>query len=349
MGRVGRSKYDSHSIIPINKRNLLMKWQLPLAWMLGCTLAVSATAQDWPQWRGADRDNISRETGWNPAKLDAANPILWKTNVGKGHSAVIVVGDRLFTQGMTITVTGKDTAYTEQVIALDAATGRVLWRRQNPVKEERLTRTFGGPSATPTWDDGKIYAQGREGLLLCLDARDGRIIWQKDLIKEGFSPLPSWGFNASPVVDGEHLFLNVGEAGLAVNKHDGRVIWKSAAKAGGDATPLLFQQEGKNNLLLNTNDRLCVLDPETGRVIGSTLGGSSTDPILDGQDILFTKDGTFRLAWNGNTFEEKWRTPQIKGHFLTGLLLDGAYYTMDSYRGRNYNLACLDAATGQVK
>ncbi|MCK5149038.1 PQQ-binding-like beta-propeller repeat protein [bacterium] len=326
-----------------------MKWSRFLIIAILLSITASLIAQDWPQWRGPNRDNISTETEWNPAKLDAPNPISWKVNVGKGHSSVIVIGDRLYTQGMTEKFTGSDTTYKEQLIALDAVTGKTIWKHENTITNRRLTFNFAGPGATPSWDNGKIYYQGREGLFHCLNADDGTVIWQKHLVNEELGKLPSWGFNASPAIDKDILFLNVGEAGVALNKNNGNIIWKSAVESGGDATPLLFHRNGQQFLMLNTDSKLCVLDPKTGEMISSTLGGSNTDPVFVDKDIIFTKAGSKRLIWNGTSFEQQWSNPQIKGSFMTGILLNDTYYTMDSNRGRNFNLACLDAKTGEIK
>ena len=148
------------------------------------------TTGDWPQWRGPRRDGISDETGLLADWKSTPPQLVWKRPLGGGYSSIAVSGGRLYTMDK------KENE--ERVLCLDAATGKEIWVHQYPANYRGLSYG-GGPRATPTVNDGRVYTVGAVGMMLCLDEKpsDGtpRVIWKHDLMSE-FSTIVQTG--ASP-------------------------------------------------------------------------------------------------------------------------------------------------------
>jgi outer membrane protein assembly factor BamB len=183
-----------------------------------------ALASDWPGWRGTNRNAVSTETGllqeWDPE----GPPLEWKASgIGAGFSSVAVVGDRIYTMG------DKDGA--QRVFALSRDGGRILWQAKlGPTHDDN--RRGGGPRGTPVLDDGRVYALGTEGDLVCLDAETGQEVWGRSLPRDfGGKMMSKWKWSESPLVDGERLVFTPGApdaALVAVDKATGREIWRAA-------------------------------------------------------------------------------------------------------------------------
>jgi outer membrane protein assembly factor BamB len=185
-------------------------------------LAAVATAADWPQWRGPNRDGRSAEQGLLKAWPKAGPPVAWKaTGLGRGLSSVSVVGGRVFTMG--------DRAGAQHVIALSATDGKTLWATKvGPTHDEE----YGGPRSTPTVDGALVYAIGTDGDLVCLEAATGKERWRKSLARDfGGQMMSMWKFSESPLVDGNRLVFTPGSrdaALVAVDKTTGKEIWRAA-------------------------------------------------------------------------------------------------------------------------
>src|SRR5262245_27817293 len=171
---------------------------------LAALLAVpAARADDWPQWRGPDRTEISRETGLLKDWPKDGPKLLWTySDAGSGYSSPAVVGNRLYTMG---TEDGN-----EVVLALDPNSGKKIWSS----KVGSLSRLAhgDGPRGTPTVDGDALYALGGEGELACLAVADGKKRWHVNLKGDlgGQIMVPKWGYSESPLVDGDRLICTPG-------------------------------------------------------------------------------------------------------------------------------------------
>src|SRR5262249_49634268 len=146
--------------------------------------------------------------------------VLWKVAGGEGFSAVAVAGGRAY----TMVQRGKE----ELVLALDAASGKELWA--TPVAPAFKNQYGDGPRATPAVEGKRVYAQSVTGPVVCLEADTGKVVWQKNILKEFGAENISWGLSASPVLDGDRLYVIPGAKGAgvaALNKNDGAVLWKA--------------------------------------------------------------------------------------------------------------------------
>lgn len=191
---------------------------------LCCLLAAAlvAGANDWPQWRGPERNEISREKGLLKSWSADGPKLLWTyTEAGNGYSGPAVVGDRLYTMGIE---NGKDA-----VIALDVANGKKVW---SGAVGGAFNNPYGdGPRCTPTVDGDVLYALGGGGDLVCLTVADGKKRWGINLKRDLSGQMMSgWGYAESPLVDGDRLICSPGgKRGTlaALDKKTGQVIWRS--------------------------------------------------------------------------------------------------------------------------
>jgi hypothetical protein len=231
---------------------------------------------DWPQWRGRDRDGVAYgarlPTAW-PEKPPAP---VWKQTVGEGQSSPVVVGNKLFVLGRA--PDGKEVCW-----ALDARSGKVLWQHAYDCDYKPADKSAGqGPKSTPTVAGNRVFALGVAGMLHCLDASSGIVVWKHDLRKEFWGvEKDQWGDDAywpccgaatSPLIDGERVIVSVGgkKAGTmtAFDRRSGKVLWKSpAADRSSYGSPVVATLAGVRQLVGFTGTRMVGLRPEDGRLL----------------------------------------------------------------------------------
>jgi len=199
-----------------------MRALLFLLCVSGVVLAQSSNnAANWPQWRGPNRDGISKETGLLKQWPTEGPPLVWKASgAGRGFSSFSVANGKLYTMGLR--------GDREFIIAFDVATGKEAWATPNgnAFRNDRGD----GPRGTPTVDGDRVYALGGSGDLSALDARTGKVIWTKNILKEFGGRNITWGISESPLLVGDKLLVNPGgpdASMVALNKSDGSMIWKS--------------------------------------------------------------------------------------------------------------------------
>ncbi len=175
---------------------------------------------DWPQWRGPDRTDVSKETGLLK-KWPAEGPkrVWLYENAGNGYSGPAIANGKYFTIG---TRDGN-----ECVLALDANSGKELW--VGKIGGELENRWGGRPRGTPTVDGDRVYAMSGKGDLACLNVADGKVIWTASMTALG-GKTPTWGYTESVLVDGDKVICTPsGSKGAlaALNKADGKEVWRS--------------------------------------------------------------------------------------------------------------------------
>ncbi len=174
------------------------------------------SAEDWPHWRGPQHNGISAETGWRDVWPSEGPSIAWKAKVGLGFSSFAVAQGRAFTLGHA---EGQDTVW-----CFDAASGAVLWKHSYPA--DLGDKYFeGGTTGSPTIAGAALFVLSRWGDVFCFEAASGKIIWSKNIQKETNVRIPDWGFTGAPLVHENLLVLNVGDAGLALDKVTGDIVW----------------------------------------------------------------------------------------------------------------------------
>jgi outer membrane protein assembly factor BamB len=227
-------------------------------------LSVVARAE-WPQWRGANRDDISQEQNLLQDWPEGGPPRVWMfENAGVGYAGPAIVADRLYTMGAR---DGK-----EQLLVLDANTGKEL-----DVIEigDVLENNWGdGPRGTPTVDGKFVYALGAQGNLVCIEAATGDLQW-KTTMQELGGAVPTWGFTESPLVYEDLVVCTPGgENGAiaALDKKTGKIVWQTADVTTGAHYSSLVVREGKDGpeLVQLLADQIVGLNPKNGAVLWSS-------------------------------------------------------------------------------
>ncbi len=201
-----------------------------LAW----AVLMSASADDWPQWQGPDRNAISKETGLLKEWLKEGPPLAWKmTGIGGGYSSPSVAAGRIFGMGNR----GED----EVVWALSETDGKEIWvSRLGSAFRQQAPQGREGPACTPTVDGGRLYVEGLGGDVACLQVKDGKILWQRSLTRDFGGRVPMWSYRESPLVDGDRVICTPGAADamlVALDKLTGNTIWKSQMPGGSGGSP----------------------------------------------------------------------------------------------------------------
>ncbi len=304
--------------------------------MLICVSCGSAQADDWPQWRGPNRDGKSAETGLL-ASWPAGGPrLLWKAQgLGAGYSSFAVVGGRLYTQGQE--------GGQQFVIALDVSSGKQLWKTYTG-------RGYGndrgdGPRGTPTIDGGRLYAVNGEGVLVCLDTASGKRLWGADFVKEFGGSVPRWGYSESPLVDADRLIVTPGGRGasvVALNKATGEVIWRSQGDGAGYSSAIPFDAGGVRGVAVLTAGAVMGLNASNGSLlwryerVANKVANAATPIVQDGHVFASSDYGTgavlLRLASDGVAVKasEVYFTRDMRNHYTTSVLVGDHLYGFSS-------------------
>ena len=191
---------------------------------------------------------------------------IWKQPIGVGYASFVVADGRAYTI--------EQRRGQEVVTAYDVTTGRELWTQG--WNAEYSDSTGDGPRATPTWDDGRIYALGATGELRCLDAKTGAVAWGKNILTDNQASNLSWAMAASPlIVDDKVIVLPGGANGksvVAYNKMTGAPVWKSQNDPQAYVSPMLVTLAGRRQIVVVSASRVMGLAPEDGSLLWSYAG-----------------------------------------------------------------------------
>ena len=316
---------------------------------LFCVFSGASLGDDWTAWRGPNGNGISTETGWNPRALITPK-IVWKANVAKGHSTVAVKGNYLYTIGNRAIPSGKTTLYEDIVFCIDTRTGKEIWQYAYSCHKGR----WPGPRSTPVLDNSRLYTVSQEGHLFCFNALNGQIMWKKNVIVFGLAENSEWGFSYSPVIEGNMLILNAGKSGIALNKKNGKVIWKSVPEKGGLGTPILFNFGEKRLAAIQGDDTIHTVDVKTGEVQWSFKWKSYADPIVFNKNLVYlsasrarTTRGCALLKMTNGEPEVLWHNKKNNTAFQSWVILNGYGYGFK--RSNKNHIQCIEIKTGEEK
>lgn len=346
---------------------LCLRHILPLAAVLCLASPSPARADDWPQWLGPRRDAVWRESGIL-RQFPAQGPkVLWRAPIGPGYTGPAVahgrvyVCDRVDGQSGANNEAAAPASSQERILCLEEATGKVVWQY---ACDCAYTMSYpGGPRATPSVSDGRVYTFGAQGRLCCLEAATGQLLWSRDLKKDHQAKTPIWGFAGHPLVDGQKVICMVGGENslvVAVDKNTGQDLWHALqASELGYCPPMIYEAGGRRQLIIFHPAGLASLDPETGAPFWSQpystkVGLTVSTPRKMGDLLLVTSfyNGSMMmrlaadqpaatLAWQGKSASEM-QTDGLHSIISTPFLHDGHIYGVCSYG----QLRCLNAETG---
>jgi outer membrane protein assembly factor BamB len=262
-------------------RKSILRTKIIIGILCGTGMYFSASADDWPQWQGPKRNSISSEHGLLKEWPTNGPPLAWKIKgLGGGDSAPSVAAGRLY--GMS------NRRDDEVVWALSEKDGKELWvANLGHAFNQSMPQGKQGPGCTPTVDGDRLYVEGLAGNIACLEAKDGKVVWQCSMKTNFDAPSPTWSFRESPLVDGDKVICTPGgeEATMvALNKLTGETIWKSQVpdRAGsGQSQNLGFGGNRPN--AMQTDPVLSTLDKDKSKDL-------SGDEIAAAPTVLLTLD-----------------------------------------------------------
>ena len=308
---------------------------LLLAVLLLCLAqqGMAQTAALWPQWRGPNRDGISKETGLLKQWPAEGPPLAWKvTGAGRGYSSFSISNGKLYTMGLR--------GDREFVVAFDVASGKEAWATAHgsAFRNDRGD----GPRGTPTVDGDRVYALGGDGDLSALDARTGKIIWTKNVLKEFGGSNITWGISESPLVLGNKLLVNPGGPNasiVALNKADGSVIWKSQSDRAGYSSGIPVEINGATQVVFFTSERVVGLDSKEGHLLWGYSRPSNNvanvaTPIVRANRVFISSDygaggGVVEIKPD-NKAQEIWFTKDMRNHHSSSVLIGDYLYGFSS-------------------
>jgi outer membrane protein assembly factor BamB len=291
--------------------------------------AVAQTGANWPQWRGPNRDGISKETGllkqW-PAEGPA---LVWKASgAGRGYSSFSISDGKLYTMGLR--------GDREFVVAFDIATGKEAWA--SPHGSAFRNDRGDGPRGTPTIDGDRVYALGGNGDLSALDARTGKLAWSKNVLREFGGSNITWGISESPLVLGNKVLVNAGGPGasiVALKKTDGSVIWKSQSDEAGYSSAVPVEINGGTQVVFFTAKRAVGLDERDGRLLWeyqrpANDTANAATPIVRANRIFISSDygtggGVVEIKPD-NKAQEIYFTKDMRNHHSSSVLIGDYLY-----------------------
>jgi len=316
--------------------------------LMGC-LVMLATAADWPQWRGPQRDGISRETGLLNEWPSGGPRQIWQTKgLGQGYSGLAIAQGRLFTQGQS--------ADGQFVLALDIATGKRLW--ETPTGPAYAQDRGAGPRGTPTLDGDRLFAMAGEGTLISLDAQTGKVMWKMNVMEKFGGQVPHWGVSESPLVDGSNLIVTPGGPGAAIvalNKKTGDLVWKSQSDPAAYSSAIEAEVAGIRQIIAVTADAVVGLRASNGALLwkydkASNRTANIATPIFqNGLVFLSSAYGTgcalLKLTAQGDSVNasEVYFTKEMQNHYSTSVVVDGNVYGFS-----NAILTAMNLQSGQV-
>lgn len=315
----------------------------------------TAALDTWPQWRGPQRDGHVGSGSW-PSDLQSLQES-WRVELDKGYPGPIVGKDRVF---VAETADGK----TEIVRALDRATGKELWRREWP--GEGNVPFFAAANgdwirATPAYDGETLYVGGMNEVLVALDGATGEQRWALDIPARFGTKVPDFGFSSSPLIDGDHIFVQGANSLLKLDKATGDIIWRSLNSdgdifvSGAFSSPIIAEIAGKRQLLVQTRIHINGVDLESGDVlwshdVPSFRGMNILTPVVYG-DAIFTstyrnRSYFYEIEKAGDEFavKETW-TNKVQAYMSSPVVV-GDYAYMHLGNGR---ISCVDLRNGDVR
>ena len=306
-------------------------------------------AADWPHWRGPTRDGVSPDASVLDTWPEAGPTVLWRVPLGEGFSSVSVSQGQLF----TMFAAGDD----EFVVSLRAADGSEVWRLR---ADTNFTESTGnGPRSTPTVDGDRVYAVSAKGKLYALDKTDGHQLWTIDLTERFGSTIPSWGYAASPLIEGDLLLLPVGGAEgssiAALDKQNGKTIWTTYSDGLSYSSPIPVTFNGVRQILFLTEKNLVSVAPADGQIYWTypwTDTINITTPILIPDDRIYISAAydkgaamlAMRMAQDTVGVEELWQSRGMKNWINSSILYEDHLYGFD-----NSIFKCIAVESGAEK
>ena len=311
--------------------------------------AGNIAADNWPGLWGPTR------SGSTTGELDSRRgelAVLWRRPVDGGYSEVAVANGRAFTLELR--------SAADYVVSLDALTGREHWSVRIGPTYRGHGGSDDGPISTPAVDGSDVFALGPHGQLIAIDVASGKERWRHDLVRDFSAAAPTWGFAASPLVEGRAVIVPTGGPNsrglLAFDRASGQLVWNAAvARATSYSSAVATTIAGTRQIVAVASDRVFGVNPSDGRVLwsapgpGGTIEVSNSPQVLPGDRVLLGNWEESLLIQVGKgargfTPRELWRSNRLRNANGPTIYRDGHLY---GFAGGI--LICLDAETQEIK
>ena len=311
--------------------------------------------QDWPQWRGPNRDGVvasfAAPKAW-PDKLKT----LWKVQVGVGHSSPVVVGKRVYVHSRQ--------DENEVVACFDLDTGKQMWRDSYPTPYTMNPAAVShgkGPKSTPVVSAGKVYTLGISGILSCYDASSGKVLWRREFSKATKGTSPLYGTAMSPIVDQGLVIAHVGghDSGMlsAFDANTGEVRWSCNEDGPGYASPIVAEFAGVRQIVTQTQKYVVGVKASSGILLWeipfeTEYVQNIVTPVMYKQTIILSgiDKGVFAInvVLRGNRWvtEQVWQNQEVS-MYMSSPVVVGDYIYGFSHK-RKGQFFCLDARNGKT-
>jgi outer membrane protein assembly factor BamB len=324
---------------------------LSATWILFTASLVICTAQDWPQWRGLNRDG--KVTGFTPpVTWPQQLKQVWKVSVGFADATPALVNDKLY----VFTRQGEN----EILQCLDANSGKQIWQSLGypAIVAAGPAASHPGPRSSPAVSDGKIVTLGIGGDIACFDAATGKLLWRNEEFKGAF---PQFYTGMSPLISSGICIANLGgpQTGqfVAFDLASGRIKWKTAGEGPTYGSPVLMIMDGVKQVVFQSQTKLVGLNFTDGTVlwefatpVGTGRVQIAASPVVEQQKIYFTglNNGVnaieIKKQGNGYLVNKLWTNPDFSTAYNTPVLKDGFLYGLSN----KSRLFCINAGNGQT-
>ena len=324
----------------------------PTAGTASATTAAKPARNYWTAFRGPHGNGIYDEVAIRTQWPSTGLPLLWKQPVGGGYASFVVAGGRAYTI--------EQRRRQEVVATYDLETGREIWTHG---WDAEFIESMGGdgPRATPTWDDGRIYALGATGELRCLDAATGKQIWGRNILSDNRASNLEWGMSGAPLIVDDKVIVqpggSPGRSVVAYNKLTGEPVWRALDDRQAYVSPMLVTLGGARQILVVSSNRVVGLTPENGSLLweypwNTSMGINCSQPIVVDANRFFISSGygkgaaLVEVKKDGGGFAARtvWENTMMKNKFNNSVLYNGHVYGLDEGI-----LTCIDVETGQRK
>lgn len=329
--------------------NNLKQWIAPVAASVVLISGDCLLAQDWPQWRGPNRDG--KVTGFSAPPTWPTNLTQrWQVTVGQGDASPVLAGEKLYAFGRQET--------DEVVLCLEPASGKTIWEAKYPAGRivTGPAARHPGPRSTPTVAGGRVCTLGVGSVLSCFDAANGTVLWRKQSTNDYLGTSTKSDSSMSPMVVDGRCILHVGDgtngAVIAFALAGGEPQWKWDGDGPANSSPVVMTVGGRKQLVTLTGKNLVGLDLADGKLLWQVpfeaVQGNNTTPVVDGAMVVYTGQGKGLFAvriepqGGGLTATPVWTNKQVGARFTTPVLKDGLLY------GYNGSFFCASAQTGET-
>ena len=313
-------------------------------------------SMNWPQWRGPNRDGfLPKDAPW-PAKISEGSLTQsWRVELGKGYPGPIVSDQLVFTI--------ESMENQESVKAFDRKSGKLAWsiEWEGKMKVPFFAAKNGSwVRSTPAFDGENLFVCGMRDVLHSIHAKTGKINWKVDFVERYDTPLPAFGMVCSPLIEGDHLYIQAGSGFVKLDKKTGKSIWRTLTDKGGMfgsafSSPVIKEIYGVKQLVVQTRTDLAGVDPQSGKKLWSkpikAFRGMNilTPTILDNQIFTSSYGGKSLMLDIQKTGDKQsvqlaWENKQ-EGYMSGPIMIDGFCYI----HLKKQRITCLDMKNGETK